>query len=152
MIGQKRWAAALAVLATVTTATGCGAGGLAIGTAKSCDMGFMPVRLHPTGPRVIAVAWANCVKPPQTHEFTVTLQVKPREQRGGTWQTADQQTSTEIPPPPRQRLVVELGAPCQPGRWRGIAHATGTLDGTPFQFSTTSVERIVSEQDCQKRG
>lgn len=113
---------------------------------KVCDFGFVPVKPTVGAGSIIGTAWAQCDVPPDSHVMVVSLQ-----RRDGGWQTiASSDPDRQIPPGPPQRVAYQVKTACVPGAWRISATATGTLQGRSGTLTDYSLERIVSQQECDR--
>lgn len=131
-------AAALAVFAgTVVAAAPADA------ASKSCNLGFMPTKPTVGVGSIIGNAWAACDVPPERHEMRLALQLRTRQ----GWQGQVLDSDPSIPSP---RLTYAVKTKCVPGMWRVQAQAVGTLQGHPFDFVDSSMERIVTAEECAR--
>jgi hypothetical protein len=113
---------------------------------KDCDFGFLPVRPTVGIGSLIGTAWAQCDVPPDSHVMVVGLQ-----RLQGGWQTiASSPPDRQIPPGPPQRAAYQIKTVCAPGAWRVNATATGSLQGRTASLTDYSLERLVSQQDCDR--
>jgi hypothetical protein len=113
---------------------------------KDCDLGFLPVRPTVGVGSLIGTAWAQCDVPPDFHVMVVGLQ-----RLQGGWQTvASSPPDQQIPPGPPRRAVYQVKTVCAPGAWRVSATATGSLQGRTASLTDYSLERLVSQQDCDR--
>lgn len=116
------------------------------GRVKACDLRFQPTRPVVTGTSVLGQLAVVCDTQPERHNLTMWLDHRART-RGATWNARSDLFSDHIPD--KTKTIHQLLAPCEPGVWRVRAHVTGTLAGTPFDFTDKSVERIVGEHECK---
>jgi hypothetical protein len=113
---------------------------------KVCDLGFVPARPTVGVGSLIGTAWAQCDVPPDFHVMVVGLQ-----RLQGGWQTiASSPPDRHIPPGPPGRAVYQVKTVCAPGAWRVSATATGSLQGRTASLTDYSLERLVSQQDCDR--
>ncbi|NKY45996.1 hypothetical protein [Nocardia cerradoensis] len=111
--------------------------------AKSCNLGFMPAKPTVGVGSIIGNAWAACDVPPERHELRLALQLRTRD----GWQGQALISDPGIPSP---RLTYSVKTKCLPGMWRVQAQAVGTLQGHPFDFVDSSIERIVTAEECAR--
>ncbi|ONM50492.1 hypothetical protein [Nocardia donostiensis] len=111
--------------------------------AKSCDLGFMPIKPSVGVGSILGNAWAKCDIPPEHHVLTLSL-----ERREGRAWVAIESTSDATIPSPRHTYAVRVV--CGSGPWRVTAHVTGSLQGRPFDFTDSSMERFVSADECTR--
>ncbi len=130
--------AAVAVLAGTVIAAAPGHA-----AAKSCNLGFMPTKPTVGVGSIIGNAWATCDVAPERHELRLALQLRTRD----GWQGRTVVSDPGIPSP---RLTYAVKSECVPGMWRVQAQAVGTLQGHPFDFVDSSMERIVTADECAR--
>ncbi|WP_025351028.1 hypothetical protein [Nocardia nova] len=111
--------------------------------AKSCNLGFMPTKPTVGIGSIIGNAWAACDVAPERHELRLALQLRTRN----GWQGQALISNPGIPSP---RLTYAVKTKCVPGMWRVQAQAVGTLQGRPFDFVDSSMERIVTAEECAR--
>lgn len=113
---------------------------------KSCGLAWFPQPDRSpaaAGPVIYVEVVVDCDEPPASHELTVLLQ---RRDSDGNWVTQATQVTKEIPAP---RVRLRVSAECGAGVWRGLAHATGSLQSNQFNFTDISQIATVGAKDCK---
>jgi len=111
---------------------------------ESCNLGFTFSQPTVLSPLVLGDAWADCKVPPVRHVMELSLE---RRDTSGKWITMATSTDRRIPAP---RVNYHVSAECSPGLWMITAHATGSLQSNPFDFTDHSRQRAVSASECPR--
>jgi hypothetical protein len=110
---------------------------------KSCNLGFMPTKPTIGVGSILGNAWATCEVPPERHELRLALQLRTKN----GWEGQTVISDARIPSP---RLTYGVKTACVPGLWRVQAQAVGTLQGHPFDFVDSSMERFITPEECAR--
>lgn len=130
------------VAALLLAAGGCGYGG----SQQSCDLRFPPQEAPQVeNGNIIGRIYGICDKAPEQHHLEWWLEK--RNTNGAFTQISDKRSSERIPGKRRTNYDAVV-TPCVAGVWRVAAHAIGSLDGVPFDFSTNSGHLAVAASDC----